>query len=107
MSMDIAILPTIYLIIHEAVKGLPMPIQERHDNVCPREWIDFEHELRRRHLSSDDFLLSTGEPVVVAGAARVTRDSIVVRHRLSNTVRQYDCATWQTDLIRDVNAGAF
>jgi hypothetical protein len=84
-----------------------MNTQERGDNICPREWIDFENELRRRHLSSDDFTLSIDDPSTAASAFRPLSDLIIVRHGRSNTVRRYDCMTWKTDLIRDVYAGAF
>jgi hypothetical protein len=80
---------------------------EGRDHVGMREWIDFEHELRRRHLSSDEFTLSADEPVRVAGTRQRPRELVTVRHSRSGTARDYDAMTWKTDFIHDVHAGAF
>jgi hypothetical protein len=86
-----------------------MKPENLYDHVGPSQWIDFEHELRRRHLSSDEFVLSADEPLVAVGSAPPTCDMVTVRHRHSGTVtvREYNSLTWKADLIRDVNAGAF
>jgi hypothetical protein len=77
------------------------------DDISPSGWIDFEHELRRRHLSSDDFELSVDDSVMAIGPSRPGRNLVVVRHRRRGTVRHYDYITWKTNLIRDVSAGVF
>jgi hypothetical protein len=84
-----------------------MGAEQRDDHVSPRQWIDFEHELRRRHLSSAEFAMTVGGPVVAPGSARPSRDLVRVRHQGSGTAREYDAATWKTDFIHDVHAGAF
>jgi transcriptional regulator with XRE-family HTH domain len=84
-----------------------LPREARRSSIHPSERADFEHELRRRQRSPDEFILSTGDPTMTVGSIQPTRDLVIVRHRQSGMARGYNYKTWVMDFIRDLDAGTF
>jgi hypothetical protein len=84
-----------------------LPRESGHSSIRPSEWADFEHELRRRQRSPNEFVLSTGDPTMTVGSIQPTRDLVIVRYRRTGMARGYNYQTWVIDCISDLDAGRF